>query len=165
MKRNPISCCYIHACAGSVRQATAALLDAMVEDHERATGPWEIEWITLPAIFTLSAGALKQAIFVLEGLEVHADRMAANLDLTHGLIVSEAVTMGLAPTLGRDRAHDLVYAVCRQALEQERPLAELLNQQKEVKAHLSEEEIEHLTDPAAYLGLASAMVDRVLQPV
>ena len=73
--------------------------------------------------------------------------------------------MGLAPTLGRDRAHDLVYAVCRQALEQERPLAELLNQQKEVKAHLSEEEIEHLTDPAAYLGLASAMVDRVLQPV
>ena len=91
--------------------------------------------------------------------------MAANLDLTHGLIVSEAVMMGLAPTLGRDRAHDLVYAVCRQALEQERPLAELLNQQKEVKAHLSEEEIEHLTDPAAYLGLASAMVDRVLQPV
>jgi 3-carboxy-cis,cis-muconate cycloisomerase len=55
--------------------------------------------------------------------------------------------------------------VCRQALEQERPLAELLNQHKEVKAHLSEEEIEHLTDPAAYLGLASAMVDRVLQPV
>jgi 3-carboxy-cis,cis-muconate cycloisomerase len=127
MKRNPISRCYIHACVGSVRQAPAALLDAMVEDHERATGPWEIEWITLPAIFTLSAGALKQAIFVLEGLEVHADRMAANLDLTHGLIVSEAVMMGLAPTLGRDRAHDLVYAVCRQALEQERPLAELLN--------------------------------------
>jgi 3-carboxy-cis,cis-muconate cycloisomerase len=46
-KRNPISCCYIHACAASVRQGVAALLDAMVEDHERATGPWEIEWIAL----------------------------------------------------------------------------------------------------------------------
>ena len=69
-KRNPISCCYIHACAASVRQGVAALLDAMVEDHERSTGPWEIEWITLPDIFTLAGGALAQACFVLEGLEV-----------------------------------------------------------------------------------------------
>jgi len=44
-----------------VRQNVAALLDAMVEDHERATGPWEIEWIAVPDIFMLSAGALAQA--------------------------------------------------------------------------------------------------------
>ena len=93
-KRNPISCCYIHACAASVRQGVAALLDAMVEDHERATGPWEIEWITLPAIFTFAGGALAQTCFVLEGIEVHAERMRANLDATRGLIVSEAVMMG-----------------------------------------------------------------------
>jgi 3-carboxy-cis,cis-muconate cycloisomerase len=95
-KRNPISCVYITACAASVRQSAAALLTAMDEDHERATGPWEIEWITLPSIFTLAAGALNQAVFVLKGLEVHPDRMRANLDATHGLIVSEAVMMGLA---------------------------------------------------------------------
>ena len=162
-KRNPISCCYIHACAATVRQSAAALLDAMVEDHERATGPWEIEWITLPAIFTLSAGALKQAVFVLEGLEVHTDRMAANLELTHGLIVSEAVMMGLAPALGRDQAHDLVYALCEQALAQRRPLAELLMQRQEVTAHLKDSDIKHLTDPSAYLGLSVVMVDRVLR--
>jgi 3-carboxy-cis,cis-muconate cycloisomerase len=161
-KRNPISCCYIHACAASVRQGVAALLDAMVEDHERATGPWEIEWITLPGIFTLTGGALAQARFVLEGLEVHADQMRANLDRTRGLVVSEAVMMGLAPALGRDRAHDLVYAMCRQALEQDRPLAELLAQHKEVTEHLSKAEIKQLTDPNAYLGLAATMVDRVL---
>ena len=44
---------YITACAAVVRQHVAALLDAMVEDHERATGPWEIEWIVLPEIFLL----------------------------------------------------------------------------------------------------------------
>ncbi len=44
-KRNPISSNYIHACTAMVRQNVAALLDAMVEDHERSTGPWEIEWI------------------------------------------------------------------------------------------------------------------------
>ncbi len=96
-KRNPISSCYIHAAAGVVRQMTAALLDAMVADHERSTGPWEIEWIALPEAFMLTAGALKQSKFVLDGLEVDAQRMRANLDITNGLVVSEAVMMGLAP--------------------------------------------------------------------
>ena len=70
-KRNPIWCCYIHACAAWVRQGVAALLDAMVEDHERATGPWEVEWIVMPEIFTLAGGALAQACFVLERLVNH----------------------------------------------------------------------------------------------
>ena len=71
-KRNPISSCYIHACASVVRQHVAALMDAMIADHERSTGPWEIEWIVLPEAFCLTAGALKQTRFVLEGLQVDA---------------------------------------------------------------------------------------------
>ncbi len=94
-KRNPISSVYITALNAVVRQQVAALLDAMVEDHERATGPWEIEWIVLPEIFCLTAGALAQTVFVLTGLQVDEKKMRANLDLTEGLIVSEAVMMGL----------------------------------------------------------------------
>ena len=67
-----------------VRQHVAALLDAMVEDHERATGPWEIEWIAMPESFVLTAGALAQARFVLAGLQVDEKKMRANLDLTSG---------------------------------------------------------------------------------
>src|SRR5271155_139275 len=162
-KRNPISCCYIHACAASVRQGVAALLDAMDEDHERATGPWEIEWITLPDVFTLAGGALSQACFVLEGLEVHADRMRTNLDMTRGLIVSEAVMMGLAPKLGRDRAHDVLYAICHDPAMGEKSLTDLLQQNKEISSRLRADEIKKLTDPTGYLGVAGAMVDRVLQ--
>src|SRR5271156_173225 len=164
-KRNPISCCYIHACAASVRQGVAALLDAMVEDHERSTGPWEIEWIALPDIFTLAGGALAQACFVLEGLEVHADQMRANLEMTRGLIVSEAVMMGLAPKLGRDRAHDVLYAICHDPAMGEKSLTDLLLARKDVMAELSEDEIRKLTNPENYLGLSAAMVDRVLQSV
>ena len=87
-KRNPISSCYIHAAISVVRQHTAALLDAMVADHERSTGPWEIEWIVLPEAFCLLSGALKQARFVLSGLEVDAQRMREVLEMTNGLIVS-----------------------------------------------------------------------------
>jgi 3-carboxy-cis,cis-muconate cycloisomerase len=161
-KRNPISSVYITALTSVVRQQVAALLDAMVGDHERATGPWEIEWIVLPEIFCLSAGALAQTLFVLTGLQVDEKKMRANLDLTKGLIVSEAVMMGLAPYLGRQYAHDLVYDICRKVIATGRPLVDLLAENEEVSKHLDRAALTRLCDPANYLGEAGAMVDRVL---
>ena len=161
-KRNPISSLYIHATAALVRQHAAALLEAAVADHERSTGPWEIEWIALPEIFLLSAGALSQTRVMLEGLEVDAARMRENLDMTHGAIVSEAVMMGLGPYLGRQRAHDLVYDICREAAATGTPLIDLLARNPEISQHLSGHELERMVDPANYLGLAGEMVDRVL---
>src|SRR5258708_10581887 len=113
-KRNPISCSYIHACMAMVRQLVAALLDPMVADHHPSTGPWEIEWIAVPEIFLLTAGALQQARTLLAGLEVDALRMRANLEITQGLISTQAGMMGQAPHLGRQRAHDVVHVINRQ---------------------------------------------------
>ena len=162
-KRNPISCNYIHACTAMVRQLVAALLDAMVEDHERSTGPWEIEWIAVPEIFLLTAGALQQARTLLADLEVDATRMRANLDITGGLISTEAVMMGLAPHLGRQRAHDLVYDISRQASTSGRSLLDLLAENEEIAASLDRATLAKLLDPAEYLGLSGEMVDRVLR--
>ncbi len=162
-KRNPISSVYVTALTAVVRQQVAALLDAMVEDHERATGPWEIEWIVLPEIFCLASGALAQTKFVLTGLQVDKKKMRANLDLTKGLIVSEAVMMALGPHLGRQYAHDLVYDICRKVIATGRPLADLLAESKEITKYLDRAELERLCDPANYLGEAGAMVDRLLK--
>jgi 3-carboxy-cis,cis-muconate cycloisomerase len=161
-KRNPISCNYIHACTAMVRQHVAALLDAMVEDHERSTGPWEIEWIAVPSIFLLSSGALAQTRFLVAGLQVDEARMRRNLDITGGLIASEAVMMGLGPALGRQRAHDLVYDICRKAVTTGRPFVDLLAEDKEITTHVQRDELAKLADPANYLGLSGEMVDRVL---
>jgi 3-carboxy-cis,cis-muconate cycloisomerase len=161
-KRNPIASLYIHSTAALVRQNTAALLEAAVADHERSTGPWEIEWIALPEIFLLSAGTLRQTRDVVEGLQVDAARMRANLDLTGGAIVSEQVMMGLGPHLGRQRAHDLVYDICREAATSGKPLVDLLAADKEISKHVGRKELEQMCDPANYLGLAGEMVDRVL---
>ncbi len=161
-KRNPISCLYIHSTVSVVRQHAASLMDAMVADHERSTGPWEIEWIVLPEAFCLLSGALKQTRFILAGLEVDAAQMRANLDLTHGLVVSEAVMMGLGPYIGREYAHDLVYDICREAVRQRRPLLELLCECAEITAHVDRATLERLCDPANYMGQAGVMVDRVL---
>jgi len=164
-KRNPISSCYIHACASVVRQQVAALLDAMLADHERSTGPWEIEWIALPEAFLLTAGALNQAKAVVAGLEVDAKRMRANLDSTKGLVVSEAVMMGLAPYLGRERAHDLVYDLCREAIRQDRSLLDLLSENAAITKHVDRKKLSELCDPSNYLGLSGVMVDRVLERI
>jgi 3-carboxy-cis,cis-muconate cycloisomerase len=145
-----------------VRQHAAALMEAAVADHERSTGPWEIEWISLPEIFLLSAGALRQTRDLVDGLIVDAERMRANLDMTRGMVVSEAVMMGLGPYLGRQRAHDLVYDVCRKVGPTGPSLLDLLVEEPEISKHLSRAELEKMVDPAAYLGLAGEMVDRVL---
>jgi 3-carboxy-cis,cis-muconate cycloisomerase len=164
-KRNPISSCYIHAAISVVRQHAAALMDAMVADHERSTGPWEIEWIVLPEAFCLMAGALQQARAVVAGLEVGAARMRANLDLTNGLVMSEAVMMGLGRYIGREYAHDLVYDLCREATKQNRPLIDILAAHPEIAKHVDRKRLAELCNPANYLGLAGVMVDRVLSRI
>src|SRR5712692_4506091 len=161
-KRNPISCELILAAAKALRQHAGLALDAMVSDFERATGPWHVEWIAVPESFGYAAGALHQAEFMLGGLIVDPARMARNLDMTHGLIVAEAVMMGLAPHTGRNEAHDLVYDACREAIESDRPLYDVLLETPAVAGPLGAERLRALTDPANYLGAAQAMVDRVL---
>lgn len=161
-KRNPISCELILAAAKALRQHAGLVLDAMVSDFERATGPWHVEWIAVPESFGYAAGALHQSEFMLGGLIVDAGRMGANLGMTHGLIVAEAVMMGLAPAIGRNEAHDLVYDACREAIEHDKPLADILLAMPAVAGPLGADKIRALTDPANYLGAAQAMVDRVL---
>jgi 3-carboxy-cis,cis-muconate cycloisomerase len=70
--------------------------------------------------------------------------------------------MGLGPYLGRERAHDLVYDLCRDAIRQNRPLVDLLAGNAEITRHLDRPALARLCDPANYLGLAGVMVDRVL---
>jgi 3-carboxy-cis,cis-muconate cycloisomerase len=161
-KRNPISSELIFAASKAVRQHAGLMLDAMIQDLERATGPWHAEWIALPESFVLTAGALHQAKFMLDGLVVDEQRMRKNLDMSNGLIVAEAVMMGLAPHIGRQDAHDVVYAACRMVNEKGGTLSDVLNAMPEVSSRLDRTLIEQLTDPANYLGMAPQMVDRVL---
>jgi len=161
-KRNPISSELMLAASKAVRQHAGLMLDAMVQDFERASGPWHAEWIAIPESFVLTAGALHQAKFALGGLIVDEAQMAKNLDISRGLIVAEAVMMGLAPQLGRQEAHDVVYDACRRANEASIPLQEALMSDPKVTARIDRATIERLTSPRNYLGLAPQMVDRVL---
>src|SRR3954453_9548899 len=162
-KRNPISSELMLAASKGVRQHAGLMLDAMIQDFERATGPWHAEWIAIPESFVLAAGALNQAKFALGGLIVDEKQMARNLDLSRGLIVAEAVMMGLAPQIGRQQAHDVVYDACRVVNEKGGSLAEALSADPEVSGRIDRATIVRLTDPGNYRGQAPQMVDQVLR--
>jgi 3-carboxy-cis,cis-muconate cycloisomerase len=164
-KRNPISSELMLAASKAVRQHAGLMLDATIHDFERATGPWHAEWIAIPESFVLTAGALHQAKFALGGLIVDEKQMAKNLDPSRGLIVAEAVMMGLAPQMGRQQAHDVVYDACRLVNEKGGTLADVLAANPVIGRRIDRATIDRLTAPRNYLGQAPVMVDRVLASV
>lgn len=161
-KRNPVAGNFVHACAALVRQQASVLTEAIVQDHERATGPFQMEWAAVPEIFCLSAGALFHTAALAQGLVIDPVRMRANLDMTGGLVLSEAIMMALGPALGREVAHDLVYAICREVAAGKGSFLDLLADNPTIAAHMSRQQLMALLDPTSYTGLSGVMVDRVL---
>jgi 3-carboxy-cis,cis-muconate cycloisomerase len=161
-KRNPIASEYVLAAARTVQALVPVMQGAMAADHERATGPWQAEMLVLPQSFVLTHGALQHATAIAEGMVVDPARMRRNLDATGGLIVAEAVMMGLAPQLGRGEAHHVVKHACDVALAETIPLADALARDPAVATRLDRAAIERLVDPARYLGSTDGFIDRVL---
>jgi 3-carboxy-cis,cis-muconate cycloisomerase len=161
-KRNPVAAEYIIAAARGVHALVPLMLTAMTQDHERATGPWQSEALALPQCFVLCAGALAHALAIARGMTIDAARMRRNLELGGGLIMAEAVATGLGPVMGRAAAHHALQRVSDRVIAEGKTLGEALRDDAEVRRHLSDEQIDRLTDPAAYLGSAGAFVDRVV---
>jgi 3-carboxy-cis,cis-muconate cycloisomerase len=141
------------------------MLAAMAQDHERATGAWQSEWLALPQIFTLLDGALAHAAALARGFTIDAERMRRTLDAQQGVIMAEAVMMALAEKLGRSAAHHAVQHACARALDERLPLIDVLAQDAAVTAQFDRAALARLTDHARYLGEALDVVDRVLARV
>lgn len=161
-KRNPILCEAVIGIAQLVRQQVPSMLSAMQPEHERAMGEWHVEWDLLPHTSQLTHAALHHSLAIFGGLVVHSEQMRRNLDLTHGLIVAEAVMMQLGQAIGRQQAHEVVYAACAEALASQRSLYEILLAAPAVATHLTPDQLAALLDPTNYLGVAGEQVDHVL---
>ncbi|TWI58321.1 3-carboxy-cis,cis-muconate cycloisomerase [Pseudomonas duriflava] len=159
-KRNPVSAAVLISAATRVPNLVATMFASMPQEHERSLGLWHAEWDTLPDIVCLTSGALQQALLVAKGLEVDAERMRQNLELTHGLVLAEAVSIALSQRIGREQAHHLVEQCCRRAVAERCHLREALGRDEEVSAEFSSEELDRLLDPAHYLGQARTWVER-----
>ena len=162
-KRNPRFAEFIPAITKLANHNAGLMLEAMSREHERSGPPWMAEWAALPEIFILTSGALQQSIAMLDTLDVRKERMRENLELTNGLILSEAVMMALAPYLSRLGAKKIVGQSCEIALKENKHLRDVLAKMPDVSKHLSKEELDALFDPANYLGLAGKIIDEALK--
>jgi len=164
-KRNPIASEYIIGAARAVHAMLPVMLASMTADHERATGPWQSESLALPQCVALTAGALANARSLAEGMTIDTGRMRRNLELSGGLIMAEAIATALVPRVGRANAEAAVARVCNRAIAEGVPLATILRMDPELRAHLTDDEIDRLMNPALYLGSAGAFIDRVVARV
>ncbi|WP_336042479.1 3-carboxy-cis,cis-muconate cycloisomerase [Acinetobacter dispersus] len=161
-KRNPVAAASILAAANRVPALMASVYQSMVQEHERALGAWHAEWLAIPEIFQLCAGALERSCDVLEHMQINADAMQRNLECTNGLIMAEAVMMALAPKIGRLNAHHLVEQACQQAVAQQQHLKIILSAMDEVNTHFNDQALDELFQPATYLGNIQDQIDAVL---
>jgi 3-carboxy-cis,cis-muconate cycloisomerase len=164
-KRNPVAATVALAAATMVPQLVATLFCAQVGEHERATGAWQAEWLTFPALLLAVSGALRAIVEIAEGLDIDAERMRSNLEITHGQIMAEAVMIALAAKVGRQEAHHLVEAASRTASVEHRSLHDVLAASAAVSQHLDAAALAQLFDPRAYQGVSQAFIDRLIAAV
>jgi adenylosuccinate lyase/3-carboxy-cis,cis-muconate cycloisomerase len=164
-KRNPMTCEYVIATAHLLRAATSAVSRAPAHAYERDMGYWAIEWLALPQSLILCGGLLDKLALVLEGLQIDPVRMRANLDLTEGQIMAEAVMMNLGRAIGHEQAHHLVHQAVRRCIQEGRTLAEVLADHPELSQHLTRQELDAIMDPFSYLGIAEESAEAVSQKI
>jgi 3-carboxy-cis,cis-muconate cycloisomerase len=161
-KRNPVTCAVVLEAATRVPGLVATMLSAMPQEYQRGLGGWHAEWETLPQIVRLSGGALHHFAEMLPGLQIDTQRMRKNLEITHGLIFAEAVSMALAERMGKRPAHLLLEAAAQKARERHRHLKEVLCEEPGIHGHLTPADLESLFDLRNYLGNAEDFVNRIV---
>jgi 3-carboxy-cis,cis-muconate cycloisomerase len=164
-KRNPTAAAAALAAATIAPQLAATIFAAQVQEHERALGGWQAEWPTFPALVLTVSGATRAIVDIAEGMEIDALRMRADLDMTGGLIMAEAVSIALASKLGKAEAHKLVEELAKKAVAEKRHLQEVLGEDPRVTAQLSAPEIDKLFQPIAYQGAAQTFIDQLIASI
>ena len=161
-KHNPVDAMRAIAASRLAIGEVPVILSAMMQEHERAVGGWQAEWTALPNLFRFTSGAVEGVRGALAGLQVDIARMRANLDMTGGLVMAEALTIALAQHIGRPEAYRLVQVASSCATQSGKDFHHVVLDDKQICTALSKEDIEKVFDPMLYLGSTDAFIDAAL---
>jgi 3-carboxy-cis,cis-muconate cycloisomerase len=161
-KRNPALSAQILAGSNLAPGLVSSLLAGLVHEQERGLGGWQASWVALPPLLLIASGAFERTAEIAIGLEVDTARMRANLDISNGLIMAEAIQFALASKLGKSQAHELVTKASKQALKSGKHLRGALNEIPEVMEILSGKKLADLFDPSSYLGETGKFIDAAI---
>ena len=161
-KRNPAICEIIMALARATKGCVVQAFDNLITEHERDKTGLETEREYVARLHAMTHSAVKKMILVSGALSVRTENMRRNLEITEGLMLSEAVMMALALVIGRQEAHEVVYKITQRAATNKTGMKEGLMAAPEITSKLSEIEIDAILDPDAYTGVCAQFVERVL---
>ena len=161
-KRNPVRAAVVVAAALRAPGLVATILSAMLQEHERGLGGWQAEWETIPDLVITAGRAARALADSLDALVVDVPRLRANVEMTGGLTLAEAVSMRLAEKIGKQDAHATVERAAARAEKDHRTFADVLAVDPDVTRILSRSEIDEALSPEAYLGSAQTFVANVL---
>ena len=156
-KRNPSTALTLVSLCRLMQARVTLALGSMVRMDEGDSSATNITDVALPEIGILAASIAETLDRLLDGLVVHADKMAANLNLTNGLIVSEAAMMQLSDRIGRHHAHELLYEAAQRTVAEGIPFLEAIARHPMMQALPTGQAIN--LDPAAYTGASATLVD------
>ena len=160
-KSNPITSELIVAAARMNASLLSALHNAQIQEHERGTHGWQVEWLTLPQMVTLTGGALKHAVYLAKNLQVDAAAMLANISRANDVILAEAAVFALAKAMPRAQAEDLVKKACAVAVSENKSLIDIVKQLAGDSA--TSIDWQAMAKPDNYLGETDKIIDRVLK--
>lgn len=164
-KRNPVVSELIIAAARTNASLLSAVHNAMIQEHERATHGWQVEWLTLAQMIVLTSGALKNALFLAKNLKVNGEKMRQNLERSNYLLLAEAAVQALSVEIPRTKAYALVKEACGLAALEGRSLIDVVKEQFCEIAPKNKIDWEALARPENYLGQTQRFIDRVLEQV
>lgn len=142
------------AISAQIRSLVSLAMDGMLHDHEVNGANSMMTDSALQQACTLTGDMLTRLHAILGSLELNAKRMRKNLDLTGGLVSSEAVMLALGKTVGRQHAHHVVYDAAQSVVRDGATFIEALLRDEEVAKHFDREDLETILDPTSKIGLS-----------
>ena len=162
-KSNPITSELIIAAARTNASLLSAMHQAQIQEHERATHGWQVEWLTLPQMILLTSGALQHACYLAAHLQVDPTAMRANIARANDVILAEAAVFALADAMPRPKAEELVKKACAVAVSEDKPLVEVIKKLAKDSVEKDAVDWQRLADPVNYLGETATILSQVLQ--
>ena len=161
-KSNPMTSELILAAARMNAALLSAMHNAQIQEQERATHGWQMEWLTLPQMMLLTSGALKHAQYLASHLQADGESMRANITRANDLILAEAAVFALARAMPKLKAEELVKKACGVAVNESKPLVVAVQELSAGEIAAGSIDWQGLARPENYLGAANEILDRVL---
>jgi 3-carboxy-cis,cis-muconate cycloisomerase len=164
-KRNPSLALMLVSLSRMMRSRIPLAMESMARMDEGDSSATNVTDVLLPEIAILACSVAETLSRLASGLVVHGEAMKRNLDVSNGLIASEAVMMRLTATMGRHEAHHLLYEAAQRTVAEDMPFLDAIRERARQAGHALPDDLASSLDASAYIGESSTLALEMVQRI